>query len=137
MTAEVKPALAETIVVGLNSVTRQLSATTSEANVALTVIFLSRPKDAIIYSHLPTLCAMKSARHHSHPSVRVVLLGEETDAQLAEALALPRVGVIGISDENPWQGLVSFVRDKLPAISIPDVNDTSQYQSVRIEGTKD
>jgi len=137
MTPEDKPALAETIVVGLNSVTRQLSATSSEANVALAVIFLSRPKDAIIYSHLPPLCAMAPARHACQPSVRLVLLGEKADARLAEALALPRVGVIGIGDDPPWQGLVSFVTARMPAVSVPGISDISRYQSVRIEGTKD
>ena len=137
MIPEDKPALAETIVVGLNSVTRQLSAASSEAGIALAVIFLSRPKDAIIYSHLPTLCAVASARHANQPSVRLILLGENADARLAEALALPRVGVVGIADDPQWQGLVSFVRARMPAVSVPGISDITQYQSVRIEGTKD
>lgn len=120
-------ALAETISVGLNSVTRQLSAVSSEAEAALAVIFLSRPKDAIIYSHLPTLCAMASTRHASQPSIRLVLLGENADARLTEALALPRAGVIGIVDGSPWQELVSLVRDRMSRVPAPSISDLPRY----------
>ena len=69
---------------------------------------------------------MASARQTLQPDMRLILLGQDADTRLAEALALPRVGVVGISDEAPWQGLVSFVRERMPRVPKLDINDISR-----------
>jgi len=78
---------------------------------------------------------MASARRVSESGVRLVLLSQDADTRLAEALALPTVGVVGIVDTSPWEGLVSLVRESMPQVSMPDNKDIARYQSVRIEDT--
>jgi len=133
------------VLVGVNSITRQLEIEISPnqdkgASPKLVAVFILGSRDSIIHSHLPVMCALASRSRSAGHAIRVVYLDADAHRQLGQALALPRVGVIGIlSEEEPdcstaLKDLISFSRDHLsPAkCSILDQSVKGLYQPLKI-----
>jgi ribonuclease P/MRP protein subunit POP3 len=135
----VEPKILEYLTVGLNTTSRHLEteaalskpgALTTEdkgnkANQAsgqrLAVVFLPKPRDNLVYSHLPLLCYTSSANQEDRAQqTRLVLLDPSSERTLAAAMGLPRVGVVGVFDDAPGAGsLLGYVRENVDPVKIP------------------
>lgn len=87
----------------------------------LAAIFLPKPKDNLVYAHLPLLCYTSSATQKDKAQqTRVVLLDPSSERTIATAMGLPRVGVIGVSEDAPGAGpLLEYVRENVDPVEIP------------------
>ena len=75
---------------------------------------------AILYAHIPLLAKMTSSAFATLPSTRLVVLSKGAEQRLGSALAIPRVGLIGLSRDAPESAaLMEFVRQKVPEIEVP------------------
>ena len=130
------------LLVGFNQVTRhleKLSATSgkkhgfsakatdgsSDAKLRhIAAVFLLRPLDDLIYSHLPTLCHTATAAHPELPATRLVPLDPGVEKQVAAALGhSTRVSVLAIlsgCEEVPGaKPLIDYVQAHLEPIEVP------------------
>lgn len=150
------PLISSAVKVGFNSVTRciERAATrrlpeclgndksdlpiSDEPPVELAVVFLSKADDDLLYAHLPALCATASARRSKQTAIRIINLDASAETQLAGALQLPRVGVVGIPEDCPNAApLVEYVRAHVECVEIPWLTEalSGQYQPLKIEVT--
>lgn len=123
--------------VGLNAITRHLEsviAAGSDKPDRVAVIFLPQPHDLVIYSHLPALCMLASKAGPNSSPIRLVHFKVKTEDKLVQALALPRVGVVGVFEDGANASVIEYVRDRLPAIRAPLLDDANsgQYLAVKI-----
>ncbi|KAF2171711.1 hypothetical protein M409DRAFT_17948 [Zasmidium cellare ATCC 36951] len=139
------PRIQEDVLVGFNAVTRHLetlstfsskaAASTKEAEKPrhVAAVFLLRPLDDLIYSHLPALCHTASLAHAERPATRLVLLDPSVEKAVAAALARsPNVSVLAIleaSDEDEGsEVLTEYVRKEVKAIDIPWLKQAMEAQ---------
>jgi len=87
----------------------------------LAVIFLPKPKDNLVYAHLPLLCYTSSATQKDKTQqTRLVLLDPSSERTIATAMSLPRAGVIGVFDDTPGAGpLLEYVKENVDPVEIP------------------
>lgn len=86
----------------------------------MAAIFLPRPANDILYTHLPPLCYTASLANKSAPDIRLVLLDRSAERRLAASMGIPRAGVIGIMEDAPGsKALLEYVREQIPAVEIP------------------
>ncbi|KAK6000100.1 hypothetical protein QM012_004088 [Aureobasidium pullulans] len=87
----------------------------------LAVVFLPKPKDNLIYAHLPLLCYTSSCEQKDKAQcTRLVLLDSSCERTIATAMGLPRAGVVGIFDDAPGAGpLLEYVRDNVDPVEVP------------------
>ena len=87
----------------------------------LAVVFIpSFEKPSIMYSHLPLLAKTASQASPSMSATRVVILPKGAEERLSAALAIPRVGLVGLLNEAPnAASMVEFIRYIVPDIAIP------------------
>ena len=87
----------------------------------LAVVFLPKPKDNLVYAHLPLLCYTSSAtREDKTQQTRLVLLDPSSERTIATAMGLPRAGVIGVFDDAPGAGpLLGYVEENVDPVEIP------------------
>ena len=159
------PDLTRHITVGVNSTTRHLehlaqaaapnqqpqAAAADEADAPhapeslrhLPLIFTLQPPSSITTSHLPLLTQTASRSLPASESARLVPLKPASEAKLAAALGLPRVGVIGIMDDAPGaRPLLEYARQKVPAMDVPWLREAceARYLDVNVltehSGTK-
>ena len=134
------PAISHHLLVGLNSVTRHLSALAGQtapprvpaastqgleledeqspeddkaALRPLSLVILPHPvpSSSLAHAHLPALVYLSSTRSKTAPPTRLVTLPTASEARLASILHLPRVGALGIMAGAPdANGLVDYVR---------------------------
>lgn len=125
--------------VGINSTTRLLETKVSlsksggraavhdessterkQAGEELAVVFLSKPKDDLMYAHLPVLCYTGSKAQKSQEPIRLVILDSACERTISASLGLPRAGVIGIMENAPGAtALIDYVRDNVTPVEIP------------------
>lgn len=130
------------VLVGFNEVTRHLEKLSSESarqfnalkeqagdqpeelpdHVA--VVFLLRPMDGVIYSHLPALCVTASFHAHKLSSTRLVVLDPSTETRIADALqGSPRVSVLAILEKEARsptaEALLEYVRENVEPPQVP------------------
>jgi ribonuclease P/MRP protein subunit POP3 len=135
----VEPKILEHLTVGLNTTSRHLEteaalskpgALTTEDKESkaeqapgsrLAVVFLPKPRDNLVYSHLPLLCYTSSANEKDKvQQTRLVLLDPSSERILAASMGLPRAGVIGVFDNAPGAGpLLEYVRQNVDPVEIP------------------
>lgn len=151
----VEPRILEYLTVGLNTTSRHLETeaassnsgalTTkdkrSKANQAsgkhLAVVFLPKPRDNLVYSHLPLLCYTSSANQEDKAQqTRLVLLDPSSERNLAAAMGLPRAGVVGVFDDAPGAGsLLEYVRENVDPVKIPWLEKalSGQWMGMNVE----
>jgi ribonuclease P/MRP protein subunit POP3 len=131
--------------VGLNSTTRQLERQQSHAvpvptavplndvddgsRRMLKAVILTHPFNSLQYAHLPLLAAL------SDPTVLLVPLHSGAEQALCAALALPRVGLVGIYADAPGcEALWESMQD-VEAVAVPFLKEVSsgQWMGTKIE----
>jgi ribonuclease P/MRP protein subunit POP3 len=81
----------------------------------LSIVILTHPKPSLspAHAHIPTLLHL-STLSASTPSTRLISLPTSTDALLASALHIPRVGALAIYEGAPGaKALENYVRDNV------------------------
>ncbi|KAG9660340.1 hypothetical protein KCU98_g3480, partial [Aureobasidium melanogenum] len=134
-----EPEILKHLTVGLNTTSRHLEneaalskpgalltadkETKAEQVIAkhLAVVFLLKPKDNLVYAHLPLLCYTAScAQKNKAQCTRLVLLDPSCERTFATAMGLPRAGVIGVFDNAPGAApLLEYVRDNVDPVEVP------------------
>lgn len=143
------PRTQEDVVVGFNAVTRHLEALSALSNSIasgqktskdddkprhVAAVFLLRPLDDLIYSHLPTLCHTASLAHPELPATRLVLLDPASEEKVAAALAQsPNVSMLAIleveqSEESGRKVLADYVRREVQAVEVPWLKEAMEAQ---------
>ncbi|KAI5208976.1 hypothetical protein E4T39_01087 [Aureobasidium subglaciale] len=134
------PVILNYLTVGLNSTSRQLEleAASSKPEISsaahentrtteqaagrhLAVVFLPKPRENLVYAHLPLLCYTSSVKYKEKAQqTRLVLLDSSCERTIAAAMGLPRAGVIGVFDDAPGSvSLLAYVRDNVVPIEVP------------------
>lgn len=102
----------------------------------LAAIFIPRSdRPSIMHSHLPLLTKTASLATPSSPPIRLVMLRKGAEERLGAALALPRVGLIGLIEGAPdSKGLIDFIRVCVSQVEVPWVQEamTGQYLPVKV-----
>lgn len=151
----VEPKILEYLTVGLNTTSRHLEteaalskpgALTTEDKESkaeqatgnrLAVVFLPKPRDNLVYSHLPLLCYTSSANEKDKvQQTRLVLLDPSSERILAASMGLPRAGVIGVFDNAPGAGpLLEYVRQNVDPVEIPWLEKalSGQWMGMNVE----
>lgn len=94
---------------------------------------------AMLYAHIPLLAKMISSAFAIIPSMRLVVLSKGAEQRLGSALAIPRVGVIGLSGDAPESAaLMEFVRQRVPEIEVPWLDEVAAgiFLPVKIDETE-
>lgn len=103
----------------------------------LAVVFLPKPKDNLVYAHLPLLCYTSSCAHKDKAqSTRLVLLDPSCERTIATAMGLPRAGVIGVFDDAPGAApLLEYVRDNVVPVEVPWLEKvlSGQWMGINVE----
>lgn len=103
----------------------------------LAVVFLLKPKDNLVYAHLPLLCYTTScAQKDKAQYTRLVLLDPSCERTIATAMGLARVGVIGVFDSAPGAApLLEYVRDNVDPVKVPWLEKalSGQWMGINVE----
>ncbi|KAG9963189.1 hypothetical protein KCU61_g3903, partial [Aureobasidium melanogenum] len=103
----------------------------------LAVVFVPKPKDNLVYAHLPFLCYTAScAQKNNARCTRLVLLDPSYECIIATAMGLPRAGVIGVFDDAPGAApLLEYVRDNVDPVEVPWLNKalSGQWMGINVE----
>jgi ribonuclease P/MRP protein subunit POP3 len=103
----------------------------------LAVVFLPKPRDNLVYSHLPLLCYTSSATQKDKVQrTRLVLLDPSCERTIATAMGTPRAGVIGVFDDAPGAlSLLEYVRDNVDPIEVPWLEKalSGQWMGMNVE----
>ena len=104
-----------------NSKVVTLGCSETDTSMPLAAVFVPLyDQPAILYAHIPLLAKMTSSAFATLPSTRLVVLSKGAEQRLGRALAIPRVGLIGLSRDAPESAaLMEFVRQKVPEIEVP------------------
>ena len=109
----------------------------TETYMPLAAIFVPHSdQHAMLYAHIPLLAKLTSSAFTTVPSTRLVVLSKGAEQRLGSALAIPRVGVIGLSRDAPESAaLMEFVRQRVPEIEIPWLDEIAagSYLPVKID----
>lgn len=137
------PPIQKRLLVGFNSVTRHLEALSSAsrpesflsdsfanpskppASEHIAVVFLLRPLDDLLYSHLPAMCSTASVAHPDLPA-RLCLLDPAAEERVAGALGgSSRVSLFAllVGDGEDWedngvQDLLEYVRAHVEPVEV-------------------
>ncbi|THZ09746.1 hypothetical protein D6C95_01054 [Aureobasidium pullulans] len=135
-----EPEILKHLTVGLNSTSRHLEAeaafskfeqtsvpdketkaTEQATRKRMGVVFLTKPKDNLVYAHLPLLCyASSGAEKEKSQHTRLVLLDPACERTIATAMGLPRAGVVGLFDDAPGAApLLEYIRDNVALVEVP------------------
>lgn len=88
----------------------------------IAAVFLLRPIDNIIYSHLPILCSTASLAHQKAPATRLLLLDSAVEKRLTEALGQPSASIVALtepedaSDVPGLRAVLDYVRENVNAV---------------------
>lgn len=131
------PSIQTDLLIGFNSVTRHLESLSPYSSPTkpqgdpkerrprhISAVFLLRPLDDLIYSHLPLLCHTASLAYPDLSGTRLVLLDPTTEVKVAAALAQsPRISVLAVlepEDEgNGTRELCEYVRKHTEPVDVP------------------
>jgi ribonuclease P/MRP protein subunit POP3 len=150
-----KPEILRYLTVGLNTTSRRLETeaalsnpgaliTVDKENKAeqtpwkrLAVVFLPKPKDNLVYAHLPLLCYTCSVnRKDKAQQTRLVLLDPSCERTIATAMGLPRAGVIGVFEDAPGAApLLEYVRENVNPVEVPWLEKalSGQWMGINVE----
>lgn len=131
------PTAAASVLIGWNSTTRYLetlasSATTEASKPAprhdgtpeerthIAAVFLPKPKNDLLYAHLPVLALTASTAHADKPVTRLVPMPAGAEEKLANILHIPRAGVVGVMQNAPGaDALIAYVVEHVEAVKVP------------------
>lgn len=103
----------------------------------LAVVFLPKPKDNLVYAHLPLLCYTTScAQKNKAQCTRLVLLDSSCERTIATAMGLPRAGVTGIFENAPGAApLLEYVQDNVDPVEVPWLEKalSGQWMGINVE----
>lgn len=103
----------------------------------LAVVFLPKPKDNLVYGHLPLLCYTTScAQKNKAQCIRLVLLDPSCERTIATAMGLSRAGAIGVFDNAPGAApLLEYVRDNVDPVEVPWLEKalSGQWMGINVE----
>ena len=109
----------------------------NETYMPLAAVFVpNSDQHAMLYAHIPLLARLTSSAFTTMPSTRLVVLSKGAEQRLGSALAIPRVGVIGLSRDAPESAaLMEFVRQRVPEIEAPWLDEIAagSYLPVKID----
>ncbi|KAK4503084.1 hypothetical protein PRZ48_006511 [Zasmidium cellare] len=137
-----RPRIREDVLIGFNAVTRHLetlstlsakaAAQAAEKPRHVAAVFLLRPLDDLIYSHLPTLCYTASLAHSELPATRLVLLDPKVEKEVAAALAQsPNVSVLAVleaAEDSSSEALIDYARKEVQAVDVPWLKQATEAQ---------
>ena len=92
-------------------------------------VFLFRPMDDLIFSHLPTMCYTPSLARPDTPPTRLVLLDSNVGKRVLEAVRQPiTLSVLAVLDggEENMPGLKAledYVREHVEPVDVPWLRD--------------
>jgi len=146
-----KPSIASNILIGFNQVTSHLEAlsaisaqhlgvfTTAEKPTEQTkpchiaAVFLLRPMDDLIYTHIPALCYTASLAHADLPPIRLIVLDLSVERRMVDALGCPRVSVIALLNGEEAIKVTEYVRKHVEVLEVPWLKQAAE---ARWLGTK-
>lgn len=103
----------------------------------LAVVFLPKPKDNLVYAHLPLLCYTSSTTQKDKTQqTRLVLLDPSSERIIAAAMGLPRAGVVGVFEDAPGAGpLLEYVKENVVPVEIPWLEKalSGQWMGMNVE----
>jgi len=143
------PLVRKAVLIGFNEVTSHLEKLTSissrkhrslgkdvEADTDvviphITAVFLLRPLDDLIYSHLPMLCSIATLVHPKSPATRLVLLDPVSEKQVADALGQQNgVSLLALLDGDKdaagLKTLVEYVHEQVKPLDVPWLKEISE-----------
>jgi ribonuclease P/MRP protein subunit POP3 len=85
------------------------------------VVFVARSgQPSAFHSHFPQMVATASSCLPADQYIRLVGFSKACEDRLSSCLAIPRVSSVALRQEAPQStGLIDFVRETVPAIEIP------------------
>lgn len=93
----------------------------------MSVVFLPKPRNDLIYGHLPLLAQTASLAEPQRTRVRIVPLDSKHEIRISESLGLPRAGVVGLMEGAPGaEALLSYVRSKVEPIDVPWLKEAAE-----------
>ena len=104
-----------------DSLSPQLSGSILSKPRPLAAVFVANYHQlSILYSHLPLLIKTASLASPSSSAIRLIKLPQKSEERLGAALAIPRIGLIGVLENAPnAETLIEMVRQRVPEIEIP------------------
>ena len=98
-----------------------LDCSETDIHMPLAAVFVAHSdQHRMLYAHIPLLAKMTSSAFATLPSTRLVVLSKGAEQRLGSALAIPRVGVIGLTRDAPEStALMEFVRQRVHEIEVP------------------
>ncbi|MCJ1455685.1 hypothetical protein MMC28_006041 [Mycoblastus sanguinarius] len=101
----------------------------------LAAVFVPRSgQSSILHSHLPLLTQTASLALSSSPPTRLVILPKGAEDRLSSALAIPRVGLVGLIHDAPNAApLIEFVRQHVPIVKVPLLQEASAGAYLPVE----
>ncbi|KAF2715126.1 hypothetical protein K504DRAFT_396169 [Pleomassaria siparia CBS 279.74] len=157
------PPLTHHLLIGLNSITRHLSAQagvetspylasasksesatpttdkSSPSKIAVLIIPTLTPSASLAHAHLPTLLHLSAARpsgstHSALP--RLVTLPPSSENRIASALHIPRVGAIAVLESAPGADfLIQYVREKVGFVECAYIDQGLKAEWKGIKGS--
>ncbi|KAH0538144.1 hypothetical protein FGG08_005252 [Glutinoglossum americanum] len=104
----------------------------------LVAVFVSRSSQpALLHAHLPLLTVTASLSHPRKPPIALVTLPKGSEARLASALGMPRVGVVGLSEGAPGStALVEYVRESVKSVAADWLDGGNRWRGTEIKVLK-
>ncbi|KAI9894792.1 MAG: hypothetical protein M1814_000011 [Vezdaea aestivalis] len=89
------------------------------------------------HAHLPLLARTASLAYPDQPTIRLVALGKDSELQIAKALDLPRLSMLGIKKGAEGSStLVEFVREKVQEVHLEKGEQSGVWKAIRLEEVK-
>jgi hypothetical protein len=117
---------------------REVDSDADGATIAVIVACRNSVKPPALDS-LPLLAATASATMKQAERIRLIDISAQGEAVVAEALALPLVGVLGLRNKSPdVKAAVQYVRDTVPSVEAPwlDSSAIARYLPLKLAQTQ-
>jgi len=153
-----RPPILSKLLLGFNEVTRSLESLSNISGKRLglfalksdngegnqpppiAAVFLLRPSDDLVFSHVPTLCYTASLAYPDRQPTRLLVLNPAVEGRIAGALGRsPRVSLLalresaGVEDGAGTKALLDYVREHVRPVEVPWLREAAE---ARWLGTK-
>ena len=106
----------------------------SDAERLAAVFVVRSSQSSLLHAHLPLLAKTSSLGRLPASHTRLVPLPNTAEARLTAALALPRVGVVGLTEDCPHaEPLLDYVRQHVPITDVPWLEEASAGTYLPVE----
>ena len=87
-------------------------------------VFLLRPMDGVIYSHLPTLCHRATFAHPKLPPTTLIILDQSAEREVAASVGhhngLSVLAILDAGENNASiEALLAYVREHVKPVEVP------------------